>query len=171
MGTWILRLRDYDERLFAALVTRRHPRLDRAMRAVTHLGGAVATVSIALFFASGLVPAMHGAGLDAAQALILSFLAGQLLKRTIARSRPTLPVGFSFLTQPPDRFSFPSGHSTAALAIALPLALALPPLAGLGVVTLGLIVGVSRCYLGVHYPGDVIVGWVLALISVFAVLG
>jgi undecaprenyl-diphosphatase len=170
MGTWILRLRDYDERLLAALVTRRHPRLDRAMRTVTHLGGAVATVSIALFFASGLVPAMHAAGMDAAQALILSFLAGQLLKRTISRRRPKLPVGFSFLTQPPDRFSFPSGHSTASLAVALPLALALPPVAGLGVIVLALIVGLSRCYLGVHYPGDVVVGWLLAIVSVFAIL-
>ena len=39
------------------------------------------------------------------------------------------------------------------------VALALP------VLPLGLLVGVSRCYLGGHYPGDVAAGWTIASVS------
>ena len=50
----------------------------------------------------------------------------------------------------------------------MPLFLALSgPVAG-AVLLVGLLVGISRCYLGVHYPGDVMVGWTLAALSVLA---
>jgi undecaprenyl-diphosphatase len=72
----------------------------------------------------------------------------------------------SSLIHPPDRFSFPSGHAAAGLSLALPLALALPVVLGITVLSLGLAVGLTRCYLGVHYPGDVLAGWSLAALSV-----
>jgi undecaprenyl-diphosphatase len=67
------------------------------------------------------------------------------------------------LIDAPDRFSFPSGHAAASLCVALGLASVLPAFfAGLAL-GIGLLVGISRCYLGVHYPGDVLAGWILAL--------
>jgi undecaprenyl-diphosphatase len=67
----------------------------------------------------------------------------------------------------PDRFSFPSGHSAAALSVFLPLALATPVPGSFLILALGIAVGFSRCYLGVHYPGDVLADWTLAALSVF----
>jgi undecaprenyl-diphosphatase len=92
-----------------------------------------------------------------------SHLAVQLLKRTISRPRPAICRSASRLSiEPPDHFSFPSGHAAAALSVALGAAVALPLSLAPWVVGGGLLVGVTRCYLGVHYPGDVLAGWMLA---------
>jgi undecaprenyl-diphosphatase len=158
----LFKIRSFDERLLAAVVVRRKDWLDRSMIMVTHLGGATFTILFSIFLATGLIPGAGPVGRLAIQTLALSHIAAQLLKRTVTRSRPQLPVGFAFLAEPPDRFSFPSGHATAALAVALPLAAVLGPVASVLILALAILVGVSRCYLGVHYPGDVFIGWVLA---------
>jgi undecaprenyl-diphosphatase len=61
----------------------------------------------------------------------------------------------------PDRFSFPSGHACASMAVALAYGLAFPALA-VPLVALATIVGFSRVCLGVHYPGDVLIGQLIA---------
>lgn len=60
------------------------------------------------------------------------------------------------------RGSPPSGHATAALAVALSCALAFPAFAPL-LVPFAVLVGWSRVVLGVHYPGEVMVGQLIAL--------
>jgi undecaprenyl-diphosphatase len=165
-----MRLRKFDERLFAAMIMRRHPILDRVMRALTHLGDAAFTIGVCLVALTGVIPGGRGVGQHAALTLAISHGVVQLLKRVVSRPRPSLPVGFGFLVVPPDRFSFPSGHATSSLAVALPFAFAIGGLLALVLVALALTVGFSRCYLGVHYPGDVVMGWVLAL-TTFGLVG
>ncbi len=165
MTAWIVRLHTHDERALHALVLRRRPRLDRAMHAVTHLGDAAATITLTLVLMLGAVPGLREAGVRAAMALAGSHLVVQLLKRTVSRARPRMPEGFAALVQAPDRFSFPSGHAASSLSVALAVASALPGPAAGGLLGLAALVGMSRCYLGVHYPGDVIVGWMLAALG------
>lgn len=159
MAIWLLRLHHHDERFLHALVLRRRPRLDRAMRAVTHLGDAAATVGLVLLLLAS--TEWRSVGQLAAFALISSHLAVQLLKRTISRARPRLPVGVASLVQAPDRFSFPSGHAASSLSVALAVAASVPSGLATVVMMLACVVGLSRCYLGVHYPGDVMMGWCL----------
>lgn len=151
-----------DRRGFEALVDRRHPYVDRLMRMLTHLGGGPASILLVALMLSCQSPHFAAAGRQAAFALVVSHVFVQLLKRGIARRRPNLPAGLAPLIKVPDQFSFPSGHAAAALSVGLPLAAILPGLFGPAVLVLATLVGLSRCYLGVHYPCDVIAGWVLA---------
>ncbi len=159
MTAWLLRMSDRDEMLLHALVLRRRGWLDRVMRSVTRLGDPASAIAAAGVL---LLVGPRSAGARAAFALAASHLAAQAGKRSVNRPRPRMPVGVDSLIHAPDRFSFPSGHSAAALSVAIPLAGALPLPAAGAVLTLALLVGISRSYLGVHYPGDVLAGWVLA---------
>lgn len=159
-----------DERALHYLIGRRHPRLDRFVRTWTHLGDAATTVGATVLMLASPAPGWRRAGVVGAATLAGSHLAVQLLKRGISRPRPHLPVGLAALVEAPDRFSFPSGHSAAALSVALAAAVALP--AGLApwLIGAGLLVGLTRCYLGVHYPGDVLAGWILAVAAFSAAI-
>jgi undecaprenyl-diphosphatase len=68
----------------------------------------------------------------------------------------------------PDRFSFPSGHSAAVMSVAFIHAANFHSLAVLMIV-LATLVGFSRVKLGVHYPGDVLVGQLIAILTGVAV--
>lgn len=163
MSSWFLRLHVHDERILHALVLRRWRWGDLLMNLVTRLGDAVTTLGITLALMISPFPSLQAIGLFAAVALTSSHLGVQALKRTINRARPRLPVGCASMISAPDQFSFPSGHAAASLSVGIAVASALPGPAAVATVALSTLVGVSRCYLGVHYPGDVIVGWLLAI--------
>jgi undecaprenyl-diphosphatase len=105
-------------------------------------------------------PGIH-AGLRLACGCTFGALLAQVLKRTLNRSRPSSAIeGFEALTENPDAFSFPSGHTAAAFGVAVALA-GEPAHAGPLALALGSGIALSRVYLGAHYPLDVLVGAVL----------
>lgn len=101
------------------------------------------------------------AGVVSLAALMLGFLCTNvLLKPLVARPRPWLDVaGLLPLIHEPDMNSFPSGHTCAAFSAACGWWSALPKkwmrVTGL---ILAALMGLSRLYVGVHYPSDVIGG-------------
>ena len=136
---------------------------------LTHLGGATTTVGAAvvpLRAGGSLERAAHGALLT----LILSHILVQFVKRTVGRPRPTADGVWHSLAAVPDRFSFPSGHSAAAMSIAFAYAMAFPTIAPV-LIPLAVLVGLSRVVLGVHYPGDVLIGQLCAIVIGVIVVG
>ncbi len=88
-----------------------------------------------------------------------------LMKRIIRRDRPFHTLeGIRHLIMPPDKFSFPSGHTAGAFLFAVLIGHAYRDLQAALFVWASL-VGVSRVYLGVHYPSDVLAGSLLGLLS------
>ena len=133
---------------------------------VTHLGGTTVSVSAAA------LPALACCEWDrlarfALATLVISHLLVQMMKRTIGRGRPSRVCDLAAIREP-DRFSFPSGHATASLAVALSYGVTFPLLA-VPLVLLALLVGYSRVRLGVHYPSDVLAGQLLAAVSALVV--
>ena len=136
--------------------------MTRLMRMLTRMGDPAGWVVAALTL--GVVAGAH-------YALLLGTGAGlavgcsQVLKRLFCRPRPTTGMGgLAALVAIPDRFSFPSGHTAAAFGVAAALAAG-----GGGIAWLTLIlafgIGISRIYLGAHYPLDVAAGMLVGAAS------
>lgn len=101
-------------------------------------------------------------------------LLAQAMKALVSRTRPSaLPAVYEA-----GGYSFPSGHSMVTLAYFMAVTLVVrqlrPKLRYVAVaIALPLIaaVGLSRIYLGVHYPSDVLAGWALGTTWVLLVYG
>jgi undecaprenyl-diphosphatase len=165
-----------DERLMRALRVSGDPSqpvgpswLPGAVRDITALGSAPVLVIVVLTVAGALAARRQ---YHAVVLLLASTIGGILLndalKGVFARPRPEAALHLTEVRS----MSFPSGHAMESAVIYLTLAALLARLVEsrtlrlyfLSVAALiTLLVGLSRVYLGVHYPSDVLGGWIAGL--------
>ena len=163
-----------DTAIEQALYAARTPLGVRAFSLLTELGGgaviAVLLICVSLaFWRSSQLRYVAGLWVSVGGAIIAS----ELLKRLIERARP--PVGWHAIVE--TGYSLPSNHATAAAALYGFLAYAALREAPerwrttlvIFFLTIILLVGFSRLYLGVHYPTDVLGGFILG--GLFVLVG
>ena len=133
------------------------------MSAIGYLYGVV-PMDIVLVLVLALRRRLHE-GLFAGFAIIGSALLNVGAKQLFARARPTLWESIA----PESSFSFPSGHAMGSMTLAAVLVLLAwntrwrwPVFVVASV--FAALVGLSRVYLGVHYPSDILAGWTAALV-------
>jgi membrane-associated phospholipid phosphatase len=164
-----------DESLRNAIHVHASPGLTRVMMAASLYGGPSWLVPIGLGLAFGfLVHGWHRGAFLVVVTLAGAGLLNVLLKQAFARTRPV-----PFFDYPlPVSHSFPSGHAFFAASLLGGLAVlasdrvrstSLRIAIWLIAVGLILLIGLSRVYLGVHYPSDVFAGYAVAVVWVAAV--
>ncbi len=160
--------------LLLALHAHHAPLLDRLALLMTDLGGVDVIAPVSAAMLGYLWLRQRPLALFFALSVGGSALVTLLLKELLPRVRPQL---WPRLVSESDA-SFPSGHALYSLALVLAILLLCWPLPRfarwrwpallLGLAFAGL-VGVSRLYLGVHYPSDVLAGWLTGLAWVLGI--
>ncbi len=170
MKNLVFRIREADRALFRAIFRAKWATLTPIMQAFTVAGrsGALWGVIAALAFpASGFEPYNL---LVPWVAVTVSWTVAEVAKHLFNRARPFIYNTEIFpLIKTPSSSSFPSGHSATAAAGALTLSAVYPSLTS-ALVLSGLLVTLSRIYLGVHYPVDVLAGLLIGTTVAAAVL-
>ncbi|KIH76015.1 hypothetical protein GFER_13410 [Geoalkalibacter ferrihydriticus DSM 17813] len=140
---------------------RRFQPVTTLMRAASRLGDGPLwyLTAVVLLTCGGAVE--RWAALAAGISIALCVALFTLVKNRIGRPRPfEIWADLPCQMLPPDRFSFPSGHTMTAFAVCGALAVLLPGSLGI-FLPMAILIGFSRIFLGLHYPTDVLVGALL----------
>jgi membrane-associated phospholipid phosphatase len=156
---------DLDTRLLTLARTRGHtPARERAIAAFSRTGEHAAcwlALGLTGAAANGSRPPRRSAWLHGTGVVGASYALNTAIKFVVRRPRPELP-GLAPLTPVVTGLSFPSAHATTSFAAARVYGGSLLPAAPLYAVAV--VIALSRIYLGVHYPSDILAGAVFGTV-------
>ena len=142
------------------------PFLDKIMVFITRLGDS-GIIWIVLSIVLLLLPKTRKSGVVMVAALVVDvLLCNIVLKNLVARTRPyDVNTGVHLLVAKLHDYSFPSGHTAASFASVTALYLAGEKKIWKFALVLACLIAISRLYLYVHYPTDVLGGILFGVIS------
>ena len=154
-------IQQFDERALVWIAQNiRCALLDPLMKCYTQLGNTgmlfIVLAVVMLFFRQ-----TRKAGVSALCAMLIGLVVVNFtIKPLVARARPWLVIeNFVNLVPEHDPNSFPSGHTNAAFAFAIAVCAAgSKRWLKIAAVCAAVVMGLSRLYVGVHFPSDVLVG-------------
>ncbi len=168
----------FDTQLGAAIQSWRTPGLTAAFSLATWSASTLVVTALVLVAVAVLVwRCDHREALLVALVVASGTALGAIAKRVTERPRPPAT---SALVELPPSYSFPSGHTLAALLLWTVIAFVVLRVARQGWVRalaigggllLAVLVGTSRVYLGVHWPSDVLASWLLGVAWLSVTLG
>ena len=108
-------------------------------------------------------------GITVLLSIIIGYITGNLIiKNVVARTRPyDVNTALIIMTKKPSDYSFPSGHTLVAVESAFSIFFYNKKW-GIAAIIFAALIGLSRLYLYVHYPTDVLVGAILGFFTAFA---
>ena len=147
----------------------RNPVLTPILKVITTLGNGGA-ILILLTLLILMLPKTRKAGCMMMAALLGTLLINNiLLKNLVARTRPYEVIeGLTYLVRRPSEYSFPSGHAGSSFAAACVMLRKLPKRYGIPAFVLAVLIALSRLYVGVHYPSDVLFGVISGILISYA---
>lgn len=147
----------------------RNPVMTPVLRLITTLGNGGA-IWIALTILLLILPKTRKIGFMTTLSLIGTLVINNmLLKNLVNRTRPYEVIeGLTYLVRTPTDSSFPSGHSACSFAVACIMFRRLPKKYGVPALILAILIALSRLYVGVHYPSDVLFGTISGIAISYA---
>ena len=156
-----------EQRVYVSVSEYINPTLTNVVTFVTTIGSASVVTAIVLFLC--LVPRLRPMfGIQPVLTLTFSVGLNTLLKRVFARERPDILLRLI----PEHGFAFPSGHAMNNAALYATIAIVVfrhtqnektHIIVILFSAFATVCIGLSRIYLGVHHPSDVLAGWTLGI--------
>lgn len=163
------------DKYFGLAIKELPPWLHPLMLAVTFMGGPFLLIVVAISVAIWGYMGRQFRIVIAESLALLAFFLNTVLKYILHRTRPdTLFVQHMKI----HSYSFPSGHSFGSLVVYGLLAYLLfirlsEPwnyFIVAALISLIILIGISRVYLGAHFPSDVLAGWLLGGLCLFLII-
>ena len=143
----------------------RHDVLTPIVKAITYSGnwGAIMIAAVVILL---IKPKTRKLGMMCGAALVVNLvICNLILKLAVARVRPYETIeGLELIVGKAYDWSFPSGHSSGGFAVGTVIFMETKKRVGVPVLILALLIALSRLYVGIHYPTDVLFGAIIGTV-------